>query len=71
MEDFTDEKNLLEETGAGITIKNGDELLEEMITLLKNPETLLRKGKDGRKKVVSNMGASRRYAEMIKRVIET
>ncbi len=65
MDDFTDEKNLMEEAGAGITIRNGDELLEGIRALLKDPERLSLKGEEGRKSVVSNMGASRRYAEMI------
>jgi 3-deoxy-D-manno-octulosonic-acid transferase len=65
MDDFVDEKNLLEEAGAGITIGNGDELLEGIRALLEDPESLSRKGEEGRKSVVSNMGASRRYAEMI------
>jgi len=65
MDDFMDEKNLLEEAGGGITIRNGDELLEGIRTLLEDPERLSRKGEEGRKSVVSNMGASRRYAEMI------
>ena len=65
MEDFGDEKALLEEAGAGITVRDGNELLEGILTLLTDPETLLRKGEEGRKKVVSNMGAARRYAEMI------
>lgn len=65
MEDFSDEKALLEEVGAGITIKDGKELLDGILALMKDPETLLRKGEEGRKKVVSNMGAAGRYAEMI------
>jgi len=65
MDDFMDEKNLLEEAGGGITIRNGDELLEGIRTLLEDPERLSRKGEEGRKSVVSNMGASRKYAEMI------
>lgn len=65
MDDFIDEKNLLEEAGAGITIRNGDELLEGIRVFLEDPERLSVKGEEGRKSVVSNMGASGRYAEMI------
>ena len=65
MEDFRDEKVMLEEAGAGITVRNGEELLKGILTLMKDPEDLLRKGNEGRKKVISNMGASRRYAKMI------
>lgn len=66
MEDFRDERAMLEEAGAGITVRNGEDLLKGILTLMKDPEALLRRGNEGRKKVISNMGASRRYAGMIK-----
>ena len=48
MEDFRDEKILLEEAGAGYTVKNGKELLQGILALVKDPETLLRKGEEGK-----------------------
>lgn len=69
MEDFADEKKLLEEAGAGMTVAGEEELLRRIRELLEAPETTSRKGKAGRKIVASNMGASRRYAEMIKNEI--
>jgi len=69
MEDFMDEKRLLEEAGAGMTIMNEEELLREIQTLTEDPETLALKGEAGKKVVASNMGASRRYAEMVKNLI--
>jgi len=69
MEDFMDEKRLLEEAGAGMTIMNEEELLGEIQTITEDPETLTLKGEAGRKVVASNMGASRRYAEMVKNLI--
>lgn len=66
MEDFMGEKAILEEAEAGITVRSGRELLEGILSLMKTPDDLLRRGEEGRKKVISNMGASRRYARMIR-----
>ncbi len=65
MEDFMDEREKLEMTGGGITIRDGDELLGEMLKLMEDPEACLRKGMAGQVMVASNTGAARRYAEMI------
>jgi 3-deoxy-D-manno-octulosonic-acid transferase len=70
MEDFRDEKELLEKAGAGITVKSGDELLAGILTLMSDPDALVRKGEEGRRVVVSNMGAADRYAEMVRAHIE-
>lgn len=66
MEDFMDERERLEMAGGGITVRNGRELLTETLKLMEDPETLRRKGEAGREIVASNMGAARRYAEMIR-----
>jgi 3-deoxy-D-manno-octulosonic-acid transferase len=65
MEDFLDEKGMLEEAGAGITIRNGDELYRWIDRLLRDPETLEQRGESGRSRVMANRGASKRYAELI------
>ncbi|MBN2539258.1 MAG: 3-deoxy-D-manno-octulosonic acid transferase [Deltaproteobacteria bacterium] len=65
MADFTDERERLEMAGGGITVRDDRELLEEALKLMEKPETLHRKGEAGREIVTSNMGAARRYAEMI------
>lgn len=70
MDDFRDERELLEKAGAGITVKSGDELLAGILTLISDPATLVRRGEEGRKIVVSNMGAADRYAEMVRSHIE-
>jgi 3-deoxy-D-manno-octulosonic-acid transferase len=70
MDDFRDERELLEKAGAGITVKSGDELLAGVLTLMSDPDTLARKGEEGRKIVVSNMGAADRYAAMVRSHIE-
>jgi len=65
MEDFTDEKELLEKAEAGITVKDGEELLDGILKLMSDPDALARKGEKGRKIVIANMGAAERYAEMV------
>ena len=65
MEDFMDEKELLEKTGAGITIESGEELLDGILTLVSDPDSLAKRGDEGRKMVVKNMGAAERYSAMI------
>jgi 3-deoxy-D-manno-octulosonic-acid transferase len=65
MEDFLDEKTLLEEAGAGIPVRNAAELLEGMKALLSDPAELRRRGAEGQKRVMSSRGAAERYAGMI------
>ena len=70
MEDFTDERERLEMAGGGITVRDGGELLEEMLRLMEDPEALHRRGEAGRTVVASNRGAAQRYAEMISTSLE-
>jgi len=65
MEDFREERELLEASGAGITVKNGKELSDCLLRYLGDPEELARRGSRGRDIVIANMGAARRYAAMI------
>lgn len=65
MEDFNEEKNLLEEAGCGMTIKNEEELLQGILYALAHPEERQAKGARGKAAVAANMGAAARYAEMI------
>ncbi len=65
MDDFRDEKELLEKAGAGIMVGNGEDLLDGILTLMSDPDALARKGEEGRRIVVSNMGAAERYAAMV------
>jgi len=69
MDDFRDEKDLLEKSGAGITVKTAEELLEGILKVLSDPEGLAR-GEAGRSVVVANMGAAERYSELISSHIE-
>ena len=65
MEDFSEEKVLLEDVGCGMTIKNEQELLQGILQSLENPEELEARGVRGKAVVAANMGAAARYAERI------
>jgi len=65
MDDFRDEKDLLEACGAGITVSNADELLDGILKCLSDPKDLARRGERGRAVVAANAGAAERYAELI------
>jgi 3-deoxy-D-manno-octulosonic-acid transferase len=70
MEDFLDARELLERVGAGIEIKDADDLAETGIKLLKDPERLRSLGEAGRETVMANRGAARRNAELIEELLE-
>jgi 3-deoxy-D-manno-octulosonic-acid transferase len=65
MDDFRDERAILEEAGAGITIRNGEDLYAGIRGLLDDPDLLRRKGEAGRRAVAANRGAALRYADLI------
>lgn len=65
MEDFSQERTLLEDVGCGITIKSEEELSRGIITLLGRPEEIINRGEKGREVVLANIGASARYADLI------
>ncbi|MBN2438556.1 MAG: 3-deoxy-D-manno-octulosonic acid transferase, partial [Deltaproteobacteria bacterium] len=65
MDDFHDEQVLLEEAGAGIAVRNGEELFRGIRELLDDPDLLRRKGEAGRRAVAANRGAAERYAGLI------
>jgi 3-deoxy-D-manno-octulosonic-acid transferase len=69
MEDFREEKVLLEETGAGITIRNGRELFEGIMELMSDTATFTLRGERGKEMVAANMGAAQRYAELARKVL--
>lgn len=65
MDDFCNEKNLLEGVGAGVTVHDDVELTEAILRILADPEAMSRRGQEGRRLVEANSGAAKRYAEMI------
>lgn len=65
MDDFTNEKALLEEAGAGLSVTGEGDLYAKIYDLLQHPENLRDRGAKGREAVIANMGAAKRYAAMI------
>ena len=65
MEDFRDERALLAEVGAGITVLDGEELYAGIRSLLGDEELLRKRGEAGRRVVAANRGAADRYAALI------
>jgi 3-deoxy-D-manno-octulosonic-acid transferase len=70
MEDFRDERALIEEAGAGITVAGGEELFAGIVDLLNHPDRLRQKGEAGRQAVAANTGAAERYAALIADVLK-
>jgi len=70
MEDFTEEKALLENAGAGMEIKAAAELLHGIVQLLENPGELEQRGTRGKAIVAANMGAAVRYADLISKYLK-
>lgn len=66
MEDFEGEKLLLEWCGAGITVHSGDELAARILESIGKDEKLKSIGEKGRQAVLSNTGASQRYADLVR-----
>jgi 3-deoxy-D-manno-octulosonic-acid transferase len=70
MEDFSEEKTLLEEAGCGVTVRSAKDLLRKILRALENPAQLELTGARGKNVVANNMGAAARYAEMIVRCLD-
>jgi 3-deoxy-D-manno-octulosonic-acid transferase len=69
MEDFSQERALLEDAGCGVTIGSAEELQREIFKALENPEELKHRGERGKEVVLSNIGAAARYADLISKHI--
>lgn len=69
MDDFREEQILLEEAGAGITVRSKDELFAGIGDLLESPDVLHSRGEAGRQAVAANKGAAERYASLIAAVL--
>jgi len=70
MEDFRDERILLEEAGAGITVRSKEELFAGIWDLLERSDILRTRGEAGRQAVAANKGAAERYAALIADVLK-
>ncbi|MBN1473726.1 MAG: 3-deoxy-D-manno-octulosonic acid transferase, partial [Syntrophaceae bacterium] len=65
MDDFTEEKKLLESVGCGITVKNAKDLFKNILQALRDPTATEERGTRGKEVVAANKGAAARYAAMI------
>lgn len=66
MDDFRNERDLLDKSGAAITVRDAEELLKGIVNVLSDPEGLTRRGEAGRNVVAANMGAAEKYAALIR-----
>jgi 3-deoxy-D-manno-octulosonic-acid transferase len=69
MEDFKDARCLLEEARAGIMICDQEELEKQMAYYLKHPEERKKRGEAGREILKSQVGLTKKAAEVIAEVV--
>ncbi len=66
MEDFLDAKEILDQAGGGIQVKDAGELAEKALFLLKHPEKARAMGHRARRALAANRGAAKRHAGVIR-----
>jgi 3-deoxy-D-manno-octulosonic-acid transferase len=69
MENFLDARALLEKAKAGVRVSGPAELAERAIWFLRHPEELKNAGGRAREAVLSNQGAAKKHAEVIKKLM--
>jgi 3-deoxy-D-manno-octulosonic-acid transferase len=70
MEDFLDARVLLENAGAGVMVRNAQELAERCLFFLDHPQELERKGEAGREALLANRGATGRTVDLVKGLLK-
>ncbi|MBI5590062.1 MAG: 3-deoxy-D-manno-octulosonic acid transferase [Deltaproteobacteria bacterium] len=65
MEDFVDARSLLESTGGGIEVKDGNDLAEKVLFFITRPDQAKKTGDSARRAVEMNQGAAQKHAEVI------
>ncbi|MBI4763844.1 MAG: 3-deoxy-D-manno-octulosonic acid transferase [Deltaproteobacteria bacterium] len=65
MEDFKDARRQLEEVGAGIMVRDREELEKQMAYYLEHPEERARRGEAGREILKAQTGLTKKAAEII------
>ena len=70
MEDFLDAKKLLDSTGGGIQVKDGQDLAEKTLYYLNHPQKAAHVGALAQKAVMSNRGAAGKHAKVIYRLLQ-
>ncbi len=69
MEDFLDARAILETSGGGIEVKNGDALAEKVRFFLTRPDETRYSGGLARKAVEMNQGAAQKHAGVIRNIL--
>ena len=69
MEDFLDAKQLLDQTGGGITILNGNELAQKTLYYINNPREAARVGRHAMKAVMAHQDAAVKHAGVVRRLL--
>ncbi len=70
MEDFLDAKELLEKTGGGVPVADGQELAKKVEYYIANPGAADRTGNLAREAVMLNKGAAGKHADVIHRLLD-
>lgn len=71
MDDFLDARDLLEQAGGGVGVKNGQDLAEQVLDLLRHPEKAVQIGRAAKEAVIGREGAAKKHAEVILRVLNS
>jgi len=69
MEDFLDAKEILDQTGGGIQVKDIDELAVKALHLLRHPDQARAMGCRAGQSLALNRGAARRHADVIRNLL--
>ena len=69
MENFSDARALLEKAKAGVQVSGHQELAERAIWFLGHPKELMSAGERAKEAVLSNQGAAKKHAEVIKKLM--
>ncbi|NWF57131.1 MAG: 3-deoxy-D-manno-octulosonic acid transferase [Syntrophaceae bacterium] len=69
MEDFRDAHEFLSGVGAGIMIRNGEELAERCLYFWNHPRELKERGEAGKEALLAQRGATQRNLELIRKLL--
>jgi 3-deoxy-D-manno-octulosonic-acid transferase len=69
MEDFRDARDILVWTGAGIEVRNVEEITVRAAEILRDPEKARRLGEGGRQEVLRHLGSATKDAQMLAQLL--
>ena len=70
VEDFAESKSLLEKSGGGLEVTDGEDLYRQVYNLVKYPEQIRKKGAAARSAVLKNSQAAPNHVRHISRLFE-